>query len=134
MLLAKKRPYRSVLVLLGVMCGMFFASMFAIASPQPAHATVWGTVDCVNKQVLGVWVEAQDSTKRGWASITPIEGNYRYSWSHSKINVGDVYQLHVGCGDWSPSAKTSMAAHPYGDFLCKRNWGLGEPTDRCYAS
>lgn len=102
---------------------------FLMAAVFVVIAAVSGSVDCVDKQVLGVWVEASDSAKSGWASISPIQGNYRYSWSQSKINWGDTYQLHVGCGDWSPSMKTYMAAHTSSDFLCKRNWGMAIPVE-----
>lgn len=106
----------------------------SLVATTPAHAAVNGTVDCVNKQVLGVWVEALEPAKRGWASISPIEGNYRYSWSISTLSSSDTYQLHVGCGDWSPSMKSDMSYWHSGDFICKRNWGLSHPANYCIDS
>lgn len=90
-----------------------------IVGAAPASAAVSGTVDCTNGQAIqGIWVEAADPAKRGWANRWSIGGSHRNGWSHAALNSGDSYQLRVGCGSWSPTYMSIQWNSHSGDFLC----------------
>jgi hypothetical protein len=85
----------------------------------PAHATVGGTVECTNGQAIqGIWVEASDPAKRGWASRWSLGSSSRNGWSHAALNPGEWYQINVGCGSWNPTYTSVMWNQHSGDFLC----------------
>ena len=102
--------------------GVFTIAVASILTPSAAHATVSGTVECTNGAAIqGIWVEAADPAKRGWANRWSIGGSSsRNGWSHAALNSGDSYQLHVGCGNWSPAYKSTQTNGHSGDFLCIR--------------
>lgn len=112
----KKSPL-AVLVM-----GMFIiASTFvSVAQPTAAHAAVGGTVICANGQAIqGIWIEAADPAKRGWATRwTTGAGSDENGWSYSALNSGDSYQIRVGCGSWTPEYRSTMWNAHSGSFLC----------------
>ena len=85
----------------------------------PAHAAAGGTVRCANGgPIQGIWVEALDPAKRGWANRWSLGTSWENGWSHAPLNPGDTYQVHVGCGSWSPTYKSAMTNVHSGDFIC----------------
>ncbi len=90
------------------------------ASAPPAHAAASGTLICSNGQAIqGIWVEAVDPAKRGWANRWIINGtSSQNGWSHAPLNAGDPYYITVGCGSWSPTYISAQTSSMSRDFIC----------------
>ena len=111
--------------------GVVAASMLLVAtsavtvSPQVAGAAASGTLECSNGLAIqGIWVEAQDPAKRGWASRWNINGvNWQNGWYHAPLGPNDPYQVRVGCGSWTPTFTSAMMADSSRNFICVNRYG-----------
>lgn len=121
-------------------CGLAAASMIAAASVSfvgvgTANAAVGGTVKCSSgKAVVGVWIDAKDSRKSGWA-WSQNNGRSVQSWSRGQLSSGDQYKVRVGCGGtsnkWGVSVHSKVFRTGNQSFTClddRPAWG----TRVCY--
>lgn len=99
------------------------------ATPAQALGTYRGTVDCVDKKVVGIWID--QGTGSGWADYQYVAGNYRVNWYFTGLKSSG-WRLHVGCGgtqsSWQYNLKTPFMSQSGGDFICL--WSKGY----CWAS
>ena len=89
----------------------------AATSAQAATMPWHGTVDCMNVNVVGIWVDQPGNS--GWAQYeqTGGVGWKRVNWYYT-LN-GNPYKLHIGCGGTQSNwAKTIITTQVTGNS----NW------------
>ncbi len=101
------------------------AGLFTALGGGPAAAQISGTVTCFHDPVVGLWIEAKDSAKSGWA-WTPNNGQSRQPWKRAELGPNDKYKIRVGCGGtpskWGTSVKRTFWS----------GWTTGNRDFNCY--
>lgn len=109
------------------------AGMVGLSPVAEASEVVEGRVECLNSGVLGIWVEARDSTS-GWAQhsavmeamVLPGAKDYRF-----ELDRGGPYRLHVGCGyfpghgsadNWPVTARSEWLDGSGHKLSCNNIW------------
>ena len=121
--IAVKRVHVRVVAIISAVM-LVFGLATSLATPS-AEAAATGTVQCANGlPIQGIWVEAQNSSKSGWATRWNLDGaNWKNGWSHAPLGTGDSYHIRVGCGSWAPTYtsgnQTGLSRH----FICVQRYG-----------
>lgn len=76
--------------------GVLTASLASGIGAGGANAAS-GTVKCGSGAVVGMWIQAKDSKKSGWA-WTPNDGSKSQQWLRKELGPNDEYKVRVGCG------------------------------------
>jgi hypothetical protein len=111
--------FKKALVCVMAAIALAFAGAAVSAPAQAATMPNHGTVDCMNVNIVGIWVDQPGNS--GWAQFeqTGISGWKNVNWYYT-LNSSQ-YRLHIGCGGTQSAwAKTIVTGWTSGNhsFYC----------------